>query len=241
MLARIVGSTWGFQRAGSETNPGQPGVVHSRQKKRIYADAHVQPHNSGTTLPKVKRTLTRRVKWRIGVISTIACAPGGFRYERQGTELAKRSEDKGQNCGSRAGSFAPSFDRSLVGGLSHQVEGEMAYNGHVPGAVAGARRDWSSLIEGHVEGPVQVVFDGPSGSARQRQRLRPRGHVRKCRIAVRSRFFSALDPALDHVDGDKFWEPGCARIGALRGIPIHGVDDRMGSYLQSAVLLTDGL
>jgi hypothetical protein len=77
--------------------------------------------------------------------------------------MAKRSDDMEQILRVPRGSFAPSFDRSLVGGLSHQVEGEMAYNGHVPGAVAGAETRLV-LIEGHVEGPVQVVFDGPVAS-----------------------------------------------------------------------------
>jgi hypothetical protein len=44
--------------------------------------------------------------------------------------------------------------------LSQQVEGEMADDGHVLGAVAGAQARLV-LIEGHVEGPMQVIFDTP--------------------------------------------------------------------------------
>jgi len=74
----------------------------------------------------------------------------------QGTEsrlMAKRAEDLQQILRVPRGSFAPSFDRSLVGGLSDQVEGEMADDGHVSGAVAGAQAR-VVFIEGHVEGPV---------------------------------------------------------------------------------------
>ena len=90
----------------------------------------------------------------------------GFVARRQGTEsrlTTKRAEDLEQVLRVPGGSFAPSLDRSLVGGLSHQVEGEMADNGHVPGAMAGAEARLV-LIEGDVEGPVQVVFDGPVAS-----------------------------------------------------------------------------
>src|SRR6266436_2199479 len=89
----------------------------------------------------------------------------------QGTEsrlMAKRAEDLEQILRVPSGSFAPSLDRALVGGLSHQVEGEMADNGHVPGAMAGAQARLV-LIEGHIEGPVQVVFDGPVASHRCRE------------------------------------------------------------------------
>ena len=64
--------------------------------------------------------------------------------------MAKGAEDLEQILRVPSGSFAPSLDRSLVGGLSHQVEGEMADNGHVPGAVAGAETRLV-FIEGHVE------------------------------------------------------------------------------------------
>lgn len=79
--------------------------------------------------------------------------------------MAKRSEDLEQILRVPGGAFAPSLDRSLVGGLSYQVEGEMADDGHIPGAVAGAQARLV-LMEGHVEGggPVQVVFDAPVAS-----------------------------------------------------------------------------
>ena len=84
----------------------------------------------------------------------------------QGTEsrlTPKLAEDLEQILRVPRGSFAPALDGSLVGGLSHQIEGEMADNGHVPGAVAGAEARLV-LIEGHIEGPVQVIFDGPMAS-----------------------------------------------------------------------------
>jgi cyanate permease len=60
----------------------------------------------------------------------------------QGTEsrlTAKRAEDLEQVLRIPGGSFSPPLDGSLVGGLSHQIEGKMADHGHVLGAVAGAK------------------------------------------------------------------------------------------------------
>jgi hypothetical protein len=71
--------------------------------------------------------------------------------------MAKRAEDLQQILRVPRGSFAPPIDGSFVGGLSHLVEGEMADDGHVRGAVPGAQARLI-LVEGHVEGPVQVVF-----------------------------------------------------------------------------------
>jgi hypothetical protein len=77
--------------------------------------------------------------------------------------MAERAGDLQQILRVPRGSFAPSLDQSLVGSLSHQVEGEMADNGHVSGAVAGAEARLI-FIEGHIEDPVQVVFDSPVAS-----------------------------------------------------------------------------
>lgn len=66
----------------------------------------------------------------------------GARRVAQGTEsrlTAKRAEDLEQVLRIPGGSFSPPLDGSLVGGLSHQIEGKMADHGHVLGAVAGAK------------------------------------------------------------------------------------------------------
>ena len=53
------------------------------------------------------------------------------------------------------GSFAPSLDGSLVGGFSHQVEGEM----RTTAVWLARKRDWCSL-KVTSRGPAQVVFNG---------------------------------------------------------------------------------
>src|SRR5207247_10482928 len=110
-------------------------------------------------------------------------------------------------------------DGSLVCDLAHQIEGEMAYDGHVLGAVTGAQSRLI-LVEGHVEGPVKVVFDAPMASCAVREgcgRERAGGDIG-------SLFgldpVAALDAALDHGDGGELREAGCARVGALRGVPV---------------------
>jgi hypothetical protein len=47
--------------------------------------------------------------------------------------------------------------------LTHEIEGEMADHGHVLGTMACAQARMI-VVESHVEGPVQVVFDGPMAS-----------------------------------------------------------------------------
>src|SRR5882724_2430959 len=52
-------------------------------------------------------------------------------------------------------------------------------------------------------------------------------------------FVAALDPALDYGDGGELREAGCARIGALRGVPVDDRGDRMGADLDAAVVLAN--
>src|SRR5947208_6065036 len=52
---------------------------------------------------------------------------------------------------------------------------------------------------------------------------------------------AALDVALDHGDGGELREAGCARVRALRRIPIDDMGDRIGADLDAAVVLADRL
>src|SRR4029077_4659066 len=61
------------------------------------------------------------------------------------------------------GPLSASLDGSVVLGLADEVEGEVAGDRHVSGTVSGAQAGLI-LVEGHVEGPVQVVLDGPVAS-----------------------------------------------------------------------------
>src|SRR6266403_1622110 len=54
-------------------------------------------------------------------------------------------------------------------------------------------------------------------------------------------FVAALDAALDHGDGGELREAGCTRIGALRGVPVDDMGDRMGADLDAAVVLANRL
>jgi hypothetical protein len=47
--------------------------------------------------------------------------------------------------------------------------------------------------------------------------------------------------AFDHADGDELGETGCTRIGALRTDPVDNMGDRVGSDLDPAVILAQGL
>src|SRR5438445_6256656 len=52
---------------------------------------------------------------------------------------------------------------------------------------------------------------------------------------------AALDAALDHGDGGEVGETECARVGALRGVPVDDMGDRMGANLNAAVVLAHRL
>jgi len=96
-------------------------------------------------------------------------------------------------------------------------------------------------MEGHVEGPVKIVLDGPVASHGVREgrgREAARGDVTS---PFSLDFVTSLDPALDHSNGGEFRETGCARIGTLGGGPVDNVGDRMGADFEPAMLLADSL
>ena len=88
---------------------------------------------------------------------------------------------------------------------------------------------------------MQVVFDCPVAS---RSVGEDSGRERAGRD-IGSPFgfdlVAALDPALDHGDSADFREARGTRIGTLRIDPVDHMGDRMGTNLNAAVLLADGL
>jgi hypothetical protein len=86
-----------------------------------------------------------------------------------GSSLTRhRPRDFGEISPIKGGALAASFDGSFVGALAYEIKGEAADDRHVLGSVSGAQAGLI-LIESHVEGPVQLVFDGPwprTGSAK---------------------------------------------------------------------------
>jgi hypothetical protein len=88
---------------------------------------------------------------------------------------------------------------------------------------------------------VQVVFDRPVAS---RSVGEDSGRERAGRD-IGSPFgfdlVAALDPALDHGDNADFREARGPRIGTLRIDPVDHMGNRMGTNLDPAVLLADGL
>jgi hypothetical protein len=96
-------------------------------------------------------------------------------------------------------------------------------------------------MEGDVEGPVKVVFDGPVASHGVGEAFGREGARGDVGSPLDFDLVCPLDPALDHGDSGDAGEPGCARIGALGCDPIDGVRDRMGAEFDPAVILTEGL
>ena len=88
---------------------------------------------------------------------------------------------------------------------------------------------------------MQLVFDRPvaaCGRGEGRGRERP---GRDIGSPLGFGLVAALDPALDHGDGGELREARCARIGALRGIPIDHLGDAMVANLEAAVVLVERL
>jgi hypothetical protein len=86
----------------------------------------------------------------------------------QGSEsglTARMIEDGGEVIRVPSCNLAPSLDASLVGYGAHEVDGEVPHDGHVVCAMTFAH---AGLIigEGHVEDPVEGVFDGPMSAYR---------------------------------------------------------------------------
>src|SRR6266851_4028088 len=82
---------------------------------------------------------------------------------------------------------------------------------------------------------MKVVFDPPMASCAVGEgcgRERPGGDIGSL---FGLDLVAALDAALDHGDGGELGEAGCARIGALRGVPVDDMGDRMGANLNAAV------
>ena len=77
------------------------------------------------------------------------------------------------------GSLSTRLDRALVFCVADQIDGEVADDGHVLGAVAFAQAG-EVLLEGYVERPMQVVLDCPMAAHRLGKgfcRERARGDV----------------------------------------------------------------
>src|SRR5258705_7634348 len=82
---------------------------------------------------------------------------------------------------------------------------------------------------------MKVVFDPPMAACAVSEgcgRERPGGDIGSL---FGLDLVAALDAALDHGDGGELGETGCARIGALRGVPVDDMGDRMGANLNAAV------
>src|SRR5438445_11622351 len=74
---------------------------------------------------------------------------------------------------------------------------------------------------------MKVVFDPPMAACAVSEgcgRERPGGDIGSL---FGLDLVAALDAALDHGDGGELGETGCARIGALRGVPVDDMGDRV--------------
>ena len=71
--------------------------------------------------------------------------------------MADESEEEGIVP---SGAFDFAFDGPLVGVLAEEVEGELSQESEVLRGVVGAASH-AVLVEGDIEDPVQLVFDGP--------------------------------------------------------------------------------
>src|SRR5439155_5168603 len=88
---------------------------------------------------------------------------------------------------------------------------------------------------------MKVVFDPPMASCAVREgcgRERAGGDIGSL---FSLDLVAALDAALDHGDGGELREAGCARVGALRGVPVDDMGDRIVANLDAAVVLADRL
>ena len=84
------------------------------------------------------------------------------------SEFTERAQDLQQVLRVPRGFSGECLDELFVGGLAHQVEGEMPDDGHFFDALTGSQPRLI-LVESHVDGPVQVVLDGPMDSHRVSQ------------------------------------------------------------------------
>jgi hypothetical protein len=87
----------------------------------------------------------------------------------------------------------------------------VADDGHVFGTMANAQGR-AILIECHVEGPVGVVLDGPVAAHGVGEGTGCKDSGRDIGPPFGLDPVTALDPALDHRDGDELWEAECAWI-----------------------------
>jgi hypothetical protein len=121
----------------------------------------------------------------------------------------QRSQNLQQVLGIPSRALAASLDGSVVGDLADQIKGEVADHGHILSSMTGTQARLV-LVEGHIEGPVQVVFDAPMTSCTV-----GKGSSREC--AGRDigslfclDFVATLDAALDHGDGGELREAGAS-------------------------------
>jgi hypothetical protein len=118
-----------------------------------------------------------------------------------------RCEDPCEFVGVPSGELAGGLDGPLALADAYGVDGEVADDGHVAGAVASAQPRLI-LFEDHVEHPVQAVLDAQwprTASAR-------RSAVRAAEAPGRGRRARLLDDGLDHAAGRQLGE---ARLGGV--------------------------
>ena len=123
-------------------------------------------------------------------------------------------------AGIPSGEFAASLDRALVGGTTHQVDGEVSDDGHVFRAMAGPQAGLI-FVELDIEHPMELVFDPPVAAHGASESLgveRGGGDIEApVGRGLASLLASLLDGTFDHADG---LQVGKARfagvVGALR-------------------------
>jgi hypothetical protein len=140
-----------------------------------------------------KRPGTSPVAQQMGRCRTIC---PGQRVEVNGSSAPgfrrDTADQRRRTCGA--------FDGSFVGALTDEIKGEVADHGDVLGPMSGVQAGLI-LIESDVEGPVQVVFDGPMASYGLREvcsRQHAGGDVGS---PLSLDFVAALDATFDHGDG----------------------------------------
>src|SRR5438876_8769051 len=97
------------------------------------------------------------------------------------------------------------------------------------------------LIESDIEGPVEIVLDGPVASHGVSEGFGREGARGDVGSLFGCDLVTTLDLAFDHSDGGDLRETGSAGIRTLGGDPVDNVGHGVGSDLEPAVLLANAL
>ena len=148
------------------------------------------------------------------------------------------SNDMVHLCWVSRGFVSSEFETSLVCDASHDVEGEVAHDSHVGGAMSGMGSRLV-LAEGDVELPVQGVFDGPMAADCFGEVFRRHGPGRD--VEPHSAGFLAFFPCRASHLGDR-GQPREAMLAGKAPAAVYPVDtggDADGALLDAAMALVE--